>query len=47
MFGRKQDPNGTYVAIVPKFVSQLMKREPSVINSDGNSRDFTYINNVI
>jgi len=48
VFGRKQDPNGAYAAVIPKFVSQLMKGEPPVINGDGNfSRDFTYIDNVI
>ena len=48
VFGRKQDPNGAYAAVIPKFVSQLMKGEPHVINGDGNfSRDFTYIDNVI
>ena len=48
VFGRKQDPNGAYAAVIPKFVSQLMNRESPVINGDGNySRDFTYIDNVI
>lgn len=48
VFGRKQDPNGVYAAVIPKFVSQLMKGESPVINGDGNySRDFTYIDNVI
>ncbi|WP_017494996.1 SDR family oxidoreductase [Flavobacterium sp. WG21] len=48
VFGRKQDPNGAYAAVVPKFVMQLMKYESPVINGDGNySRDFTYIDNVI
>ena len=48
VFGRKQDPNGTYAAVIPKFVSQLMKGESPVINGDGSySRDFTYIDNVI
>ena len=48
VFGRKQDPNGAYAAVIPKFVSQLMKKESPVINGDGNySRDFTYIDNVI
>ena len=48
VFGRKQDPNGAYAAVIPKFISQLMKGEPPVINGDGNySRDFTYIDNVI
>ena len=48
VFGRKQDPNGAYAAVIPLFVKQLMKRESPVINGDGNySRDFTYIDNVI
>ena len=48
VFGRMQDPNGSYAAVIPKFVSQLMKGESPVINGDGNfSRDFTYIDNVI
>jgi UDP-N-acetylglucosamine 4-epimerase len=48
VFGRKQDPNGGYAAVIPKFVKQLMQLESPVINGDGNySRDFTYIDNVI
>ncbi|KAF2342052.1 SDR family oxidoreductase [Flavobacterium tistrianum] len=48
VFGRKQDPNGAYAAVIPKFVMQFMKYESPVINGDGNfSRDFTYIDNVI
>jgi len=48
VFGRKQDPNGAYAAVIPKFVSQLMNGISPVINGDGNfSRDFTYIDNVI
>jgi len=48
VFGRKQDPNGAYAAVIPKFVMQLMAGESPVINGDGNySRDFTYIDNVI
>ena len=48
VFGRKQDPNGAYAAVIPKFVSQLKNGESPVINGDGNySRDFTYIDNVI
>ena len=48
VFGRKQDPNGAYAAVIPKFVMQLMKYESPVINGDGTySRDFTYIDNVI
>jgi UDP-N-acetylglucosamine 4-epimerase len=48
VFGRKQDPNGAYAAVIPKFVMQLMQHESPLINGDGNySRDFTYIDNVI
>jgi UDP-N-acetylglucosamine 4-epimerase len=48
VFGRRQDPNGAYSAVIPKFVQQLMNHEPLVINGDGShSRDFTYIENVI
>ncbi len=48
VFGRKQDPNGAYAAVIPKFTMQLMKHESPVINGDGTfSRDFTYIDNVI
>ena len=48
VFGRKQDPNGPYAAVIPKFVSQLMSGKSPTINGDGTySRDFTYIDNVI
>ncbi len=48
VFGKNQDPNGAYAAVIPKFVMQLMKKESPIINGDGNfSRDFTYIDNVI
>ena len=48
VFGRKQDPNGAYAAVIPKFVMQLMQLESPKINGDGNySRDFTYIDNVM
>lgn len=48
VFGRKQDPNGAYAAVIPKFVGLLMKGKSPVINGDGEySRDFTYIDNVI
>jgi UDP-N-acetylglucosamine 4-epimerase len=48
VFGRKQDPNGAYAAVIPLFVKQLMNYESPTINGDGNySRDFTYIDNVI
>lgn len=48
VFGRKQDPNGAYAAVIPLFVRQLINHEPVTINGDGEySRDFTYIDNVI
>ncbi|UWY28645.1 SDR family oxidoreductase [Flavobacterium sp. TR2] len=48
VFGRKQDPNGAYAAVIPKFVKQFMNHESPIVNGDGNySRDFTYIDNVI
>ena len=48
VFGRKQDPNGAYAAVIPKFVGQLIKGVSPTINGDGEfSRDFTYIDNVI
>jgi len=48
VFGRKQDPNGAYAAVIPKFVMELMEHKSPVINGDGTySRDFTYIDNVI
>lgn len=48
VFGRKQDPNGAYAAVIPLFVKQLMNLESPVVNGSGNySRDFTYIDNVI
>ena len=48
VYGRRQDPNGAYAAVIPKFVMQLMAHESPIVNGDGNySRDFTYIDNVI
>ena len=48
VFGRRQDPNGAYAAVIPKFLKQLMSGERPTINGDGRqSRDFTYIDNVI
>tara|TARA_Y100001958_G_scaffold149371_1_gene131940 strand:+ start:4110 stop:5102 length:993 start_codon:yes stop_codon:yes gene_type:complete len=48
VFGEKQDPNGAYAAVIPKFISLLINHKSPVINGDGtNSRDFTYIENVI
>ena len=48
VFGRHQDPNGAYAAVIPKFVLSFMNHESPTINGDGSySRDFTYIDNVI
>lgn len=48
VFGRNQDPNGAYAAVIPKFVKSFINHESPVINGDGNfSRDFTYIDNVV
>jgi len=48
VFGRRQNPDGAYAAVIPKFVKMLMKHEVPIINGDGSvSRDFTYIDNVI
>ncbi len=48
VFGRRQDPYGVYAAVIPKFLKQLMSGEVPTINGDGKqSRDFTYIDNVI
>lgn len=48
VFGRKQDPDGAYAAVIPKFVNQLIHHESPLINGNGEfSRDFTYIDNVI
>ena len=48
VFGRRQDPNGAYAAVIPLFVKKFMAHEAPNINGDGEySRDFTYIDNVI
>jgi len=48
VFGRRQNPDGVYAAVIPKFIKQLLKNERPTINGDGmQSRDFTYIENVI
>ena len=48
VFGRRQDPDGAYAAVLPKFIKQLLNDEQPTINGDGKqSRDFTYIENVI
>lgn len=48
VFGRRQDPDGAYAAVIPKFIKLLLHGETPTINGDGKqSRDFTYIENVI
>lgn len=48
VFGRRQDPDGAYAAVIPKFIKQLLNDERPTIHGDGRqSRDFTYIENVI
>ena len=48
VFGRRQDPDGAYAAVIPKFLKLLLQGETPTINGDGRqSRDFTYIDNVI
>lgn len=48
VFGRRQNPDGAYAAVIPKFLKQLLNGETPTINGDGKqSRDFTYIENVI
>ncbi len=47
VFGKRQDPDGAYAAVIPRFIKQLMNGETPTINGDGKqSRDFTYIENV-
>lgn len=48
VFGRRQNPNSAYAAVIPLFIKKLLKHEQPIINGDGsNSRDFTYIDNII
>lgn len=48
VFGRRQDPNAAYAAVIPKFIAQFLNGQSPVINGDGSySRDFTYIDNVL
>ncbi|MFA5541732.1 MAG: SDR family oxidoreductase [Bacteroidales bacterium] len=48
VFGRRQDPNGAYAAVIPLFVKKFITHESPVINGDGEySRDFTYVDNVV
>lgn len=47
VFGKRQDPNGSYAAVIPKWINSILKREPIYINGDGTtSRDFCFIENV-
>lgn len=48
IFGKRQDPNGAYAAVIPKWIASLIKHEPVYINGDGEtSRDFCYIDNAV
>ncbi len=48
VFGSNQDPNGPYAAVIPKFISQFIKKQPVTVNGTGEqTRDFTYIENVL
>ncbi len=48
VFGKRQDPNGAYAAVIPKFIAQMLRGErPSIYGDGRQSRDFTYIENVI
>jgi len=48
VFGPRQDPNGAYAAVIPKWTAALLKGEPVFINGDGDtSRDFTYVANAV
>ncbi len=48
VFGRRQNPNGAYAAVIPKIIKQMLSNEHPTINGDGRqSRDFTYVENVV
>lgn len=48
VFGERQDPNGAYAAVIPKWIASLIKSEPVFINGDGEtSRDFCYVANAV
>lgn len=48
VFGPRQDPNGAYAAVIPKFINLMMNNEQPIVNGDGSfSRDFTYVSNVV
>ena len=48
VYGRRQDPNGAYAAVIPKFIECLLRDDPPTINGDGEqSRDFVYVEDVV
>jgi UDP-N-acetylglucosamine/UDP-N-acetylgalactosamine 4-epimerase len=48
VFGRRQDPNGPYAAVIPRWIASLLENKPCVIFGDGtNSRDFCYVDNIV
>jgi UDP-N-acetylglucosamine 4-epimerase len=48
VFGRRQDPNGVYAAVIPRWIAALLDHKPCVIFGDGtNSRDFCYVDNIV
>jgi UDP-N-acetylglucosamine 4-epimerase len=48
VFGRRQDPNGQYAAVIPRWIAALLDKKPVVIFGDGsNSRDFCYVDNIV
>ena len=48
IFGKRQDPNGAYAAVIPAWISSILNQDPIFINGDGKtSRDFCYIDNVV
>src|SRR6267154_3486482 len=48
VFGRRQDPNGAYAAVIPKWIAAMIRNEPIRVNGDGEtSRDFCYVENVV
>jgi UDP-N-acetylglucosamine 4-epimerase len=48
VFGRRQDPDGPYAAVIPRWISALVEQKPVVIFGDGsNSRDFCYVDNIV
>jgi UDP-N-acetylglucosamine 4-epimerase len=48
VFGPRQNPNGPYAAVIPKFIEKILNNEPPIINGDGTySRDFTFVKNIV